>query len=219
MKTLLKAARAVAVTLAMFVFATYIADAAPSVTKKSRPAPVQSATPYSLSLSLGENWNVTSTGLPKTTVAFVNSSSHTLAFFLTSAFSQFTVEYKMAKGDVTSNAGWQMLRSSRQLPPSNASSGNPAATETFDILFKIAPKQEDKTVYALDDFPMSKVGLYRITAFTKVPNVSELDGPASSPSVVRTFTLDIRSNSVIVRRTVAGFAEVPTAASKPAPTR
>lgn len=215
MKMLPKVAKAVAVPLAMFVFTSHIANALPSITKKLGPVPVQSVMHYGLSLSLGENWNITSTGLPRTTVTFVNLSSHTVAFFLTSALSHFTVEYKAVKGDVTSSTGWQMLRSNHQLSPDIASPGSPAATETFNILFKLAPKEKDKTEYSLDEFPMSAAGLYRITAFTKVPKVSELDGPVSSPTVIRTFTLDLRSNSIIVRRTATGFAEVPAAANKP----
>lgn len=206
MRTLLRIARAVAVFLAMFVSTTHIAGAAPS------------ATPYSLSLSLGQGWNLTSTGLPKTTVTFKNSSPHTVAFFLTSAFSHFTVEYKVVKDEAASRTGWQMLRPIHQTSPSNASPGKPAAadTETFDILFRFAPKQENKTEYEVSDFPMSAAGLYRITAFTKVPNVSELDGPASLPTVVRTFTLDIHSNSIIIRRTATGFVEVPAPTNKQA---
>lgn len=216
MRTPLKAARAVALCLAAIAFTSQIVDAEPLPTKNTGPAPTQSVTPYSLSLSLGKGWNITSTGLPKTTVTFANSSSHTLAFFLTSALSHFTVEYKATKDDVTSSTGWQMLRSSRQPSPDTAAPGNPADTETFDILMKFAPKQEDKTKYEVSGFPMSEAGLYRITAFTKISKASELDGPESSPTVVRTFILELRSSSVIVRRTASGFVKVPLSANKQA---
>lgn len=182
------------------------------------PKPVStSAKPYSITLSLGENWNITSTGLPKATVTFVNLGSHTLAIFLTSTLSNFTVEYKVTKDSATSSTAWQTLRPNHQLSFNIASPGKSTDTATRNILLNLVPKQEYKYVYALDDFPMSKVGLYRITAFTKIPNVSELDGPASLSTVVRTFTLDLRSNSIIVRRTATGFAEVPAVANKPAP--
>lgn len=225
MKTLLMTTRAVIVTLAVFVFTTYTANATPSLMKNSGSVPAQPATPYSLSLSLTEGWNITSTGLPRATVTFANSSSHTVAFFLTSAFSQFTVEYKSvkddkeAKDDAASRTGWQMLRPIHKTFPSNTSPGKPVDTDTFNILMKLIPKQKDKTDYEVSGFPMSEVGFYRITAFTKIPNVSELDGPASSPTIVRTFTLDLRSNSIIVRRTGTGFVEVPPAASKQVPSK
>ena len=173
-------------------------------------------TPYKLKLSLEDNWNFNPMGSPRVTVTLASSSHHTLAFFLTSALSNLTVEYQPAKDNTVNNTSWRMLKSSREVPSDTASPHQRPSSLAFNILMKLSPGQEDKTDYDLGEFPMSPEGFYRITAFTKLSNVSEQDGPESSPVLVRSFELNLRSNSIVVRRTATGFAQVPAAAEKQA---
>ena len=205
--------------LAIVMFACHVANATPPATRKPNPIFDKPASPYSLTLSLSDNWNITPTGLPRTTVTFVNSGSYTLTFFLTSALSSITVEYKKAKDDLASSTGWKVLKPNHQLSPAVASPEKPTASSTFDVLMNFSPKQEDKTEYDLDNFSMSAEGFYRILAFTKLSSVSELDGPVASPTVVRTFTLDIHSNSIIIQRTSKGFVEVSQMSGKQPPAK
>jgi len=63
-------------------------------------------------------------------------------------------------------------------------------------------------------FDLSPEGFYRITGFMEIPNATEYDGSASSPTAIRTFTLSLRSNPVIIRRTSNGFVRVDAITNK-----
>lgn len=174
--------------------------------------------PYRINLSLNRNWNANYTGLPMTTVAFVNATPHTLVFALTSPFAEFAVEYKTAQAGLTSDTGWKMLRSDAESSPKTNDAGRIKASQNHVIIGRISPLSQESDQYNLVGFPMSAEGFYRITAITSIPDVRETDGPPDAPVIVRTFTLNLRSNSVIVQRTPKGFVEVsPTMGKKAIP--
>ena len=63
---------------------------------------------------------------------------------------------------------------------------------------------------------LSAEGFYRITAVTRVADAKELNGLAGSFTEVRKFDLDLRSNSIVIRHTAAGFVPVDVTTTKQA---
>ena len=181
----------------------------------SRPS-TKVVVPFKTSLRLSDNWNTGDTSVPKVTVTFINSSPHRLEFSLSSPLSSFVVEYKAAKASITPDTNWTTLKSYYQASPDVYPPSKPAATQTYSVLCEVPANSRGNTEYNVFGFPMAKEGYYRITAITRVSNVSELDGPAASPVVINTFTLDLRSNPIIVQRTPKGFVQVlPTTGKQP----
>lgn len=171
---------------------------------------------YKISLSLRTGWNTSYTGLPKTVLTFSNLSPHTLELSLEVPFSSFEVEYK---DTAKPNTKWKMLKSDSHPQPNTSAPAGPAAprlapSQTYSVISRIPPRSHGDTEYGLVGFSMAAQGYYRITATVNIPNVAELDGPLTSPTVVRTFVLNLRSNSIVIRRTSTGFVAVDAVTGK-----
>ena len=102
---------------------------------------------------------------------------------------------------------WILLKSNLQPLPDVSVPGKPTSTQTFDIVILIVPGQQYETYDDLVNFPVPQ-GFYRITV-VRAPKMDELSGSANSLKLVRKFDADVRSNSVIIRRTFNGLLEVP----------
>lgn len=211
MKTHLKATRAVAVPLAMFAFATHIADASPASPKTgSLTPPVASSAPYKLKSSLINNTSGQQKDIPNIRLSLVNATPYVLAYrWMPSRYVTFQVEYKAASEDPVRKAGW------KRLTPVSA----PSPPEIFDQSDEhveqeqIRPSQEEELPNPSIPPAMPKVGFYRITATLTLPGASEFRGTVSPSTLVRSFALVVSSKPLIVRRTATGFVEVPAAAS------
>jgi len=174
-------------------------------------------------LSLNTDWNASSTGLPGTakdflpvtTLTLTNLGHHTLGFLYSGHFTHLEIEYKSAASDPASNAGWEALKSNVQLPAdTNPSNKYGTGADLRTILGKLKPKQRWVLQQHLSGFDLSPKGFYRITGFMEIPNATEIDGLAGSPTPIRPFTLSLRSNLIIIRRTSDGFVRVDAVTSK-----
>lgn len=180
------------------------------------------ANPYSLTLTCVANTLNWSPSRPYITLNLTNPTSHTLFFPFAPGmdpnFLVFSVEYQAMADNPNANSGWMRLLPNAEPSPKPPFPGLVLESVSNQQRVVVLSHQTGQLTFP-PDFPMSKDGFYRISAVLTVPEASEYQGEVPGSTKLGSFKLVARSKPLVIRRTAAGFAEVPAVVSKPVPAR
>ena len=207
----------VATSSLLLLSLSFLASADPAVLSDRRPRqakPVTLSEPYRLTLSLSE-YRSESPDAPYFTLNIANATrNHSLLFIWRSVQDVvYKVEYKSPTDNPYFSTGWKKLRPIIKAVPSpsrDKPAGDDGLTQSGDygMRFIIEPGRTSNELAFPPDVPLFKQGFYRVTAVVTVPDAREFDDSLSQDPLLRVFTLIIRSEPFVIRRTVDGFVTV-----------
>lgn len=191
-------------------FAVQSAAPAASPASPKTASLTKSSAPYALKLSLVSDASSQQIDIPNLQVDLVNATQYELAYRWTPLHTvTFLVEYKAASEDPGKETGW------KRLTPIAAPSQPERLDQSDEHVERkqIQPGQEENLFFLTTLLPLLNEGYYRITATLTLSTASEFRGTISPSTLVRNFALTVSSKPLVIRRSAAGFAEVPAAAS------
>lgn len=172
-----------------------------------------SAKPYGMTLSCLAGTETWSPDRPYIILSLTNSTSHTLFFpyapGIAPNFVVFSVAYKAATSTQSPDRSWVKL-----VPNAGLIHTSPSLLVLEDITNReriVIPAGQEGHLSVPLDFPMSKNGLYRISAVLTVPKASEYNGAVIPSTKIRAFSLVVCSKPLVIRRTATSFVEAPAA--------
>lgn len=210
----------------ILLFLSFGAYANPALSSDRRSLPTKSTTltePYQLSLSLSD-YQSGSPDVPYIALHIANRTQNHLLLFLWRNLQNavYQVEYKAPTDNPYSSTDWKELKPSIKAVPSLPEIKQPGddgltQSDSYAIRYIVKPKETVLGPVLPPNVPLPEQGFYRITALMTVPEAREFDASVRKEPLLRVFTLIMHSKPLLIRRTAAGFAEVPAPTKEVAP--